>query len=164
MDHPDHALDAIDRRILEVMQLQGRITFDELAAQVQLSASAVLRRVRRLEEAGVITGYAAIVPPERLGLGLTALVDVRLALPGEGCGPAERFREIGSHPARGARGADGDEFDMSQLRQAARARDVDQPRRHQPAFSFSSAFMLRRILPRSSVSRTLTRTTWPSLT
>jgi len=92
MDHPDHALDAIDRRILEVMQLQGRITFDELAAQVQLSASAVLRRVRRLEEAGVITGYAAIVPPERLGLGLTALVDVRLAPPGEGSGPAERFR------------------------------------------------------------------------
>jgi Lrp/AsnC family leucine-responsive transcriptional regulator len=47
-------LDAVDRRILAALQRQGRITYDELAAQVQLSASAVLRRVRRLEDSGVI--------------------------------------------------------------------------------------------------------------
>jgi Lrp/AsnC family transcriptional regulator, leucine-responsive regulatory protein len=71
-------LDALDRRILQVLQAQGRITYDELAAQVGLSASATLRRVKRLEEAGVIAGYAALLAPERVGLGLTAYITVRL--------------------------------------------------------------------------------------
>ena len=71
-------LDAIDRRILQALQTQGRITYDELAAQVSLSASATLRRVKRLEEAGVIARYAALLAPEKLGLGLTAYINVRL--------------------------------------------------------------------------------------
>jgi Lrp/AsnC family transcriptional regulator, leucine-responsive regulatory protein len=71
-------LDAVDRRILQVLQAQGRSTFDELASAVGLSASAVLRRVKRLEEAGVIVGYVALVAPERVGLGLTAYINVRL--------------------------------------------------------------------------------------
>ena len=54
------------------------MTYDELAAQVGLSASAALRRVKRLEEAGVIAGYVALVAPERVGLGLTAYINVRL--------------------------------------------------------------------------------------
>ncbi|WP_428415756.1 Lrp/AsnC family transcriptional regulator [Methylibium sp.] len=71
-------LDVIDRRILRVLQANGRATYDQLAAEVQLSASAALRRVKRLEEAGVIAGYAAVVPPARVGLGLTAFISVRL--------------------------------------------------------------------------------------
>lgn len=71
-------LDAIDRRILAALQTQGRMTYDELAAQVSLSASATLRRVKRLEDAGVIAGYVALVAPERVGLGLTAYINVRL--------------------------------------------------------------------------------------
>ena len=71
-------LDVIDRRILRVLQVNGRATYDQLAAEVQLSASAALRRVKRLEEAGVIAGYAAVVPPARVGLGLTAFISVRL--------------------------------------------------------------------------------------
>jgi len=71
-------LDAVDRRILQVLQAHGRSTFDELAAAVGLSASAALRRVKRLEESGVITGYVALVAPERVGLGLTAYINVRL--------------------------------------------------------------------------------------
>jgi Lrp/AsnC family transcriptional regulator, leucine-responsive regulatory protein len=71
-------LDALDRRILRVLQADGRITFDALAAQVGLSSSAALRRVRRLEDSGVIGGYVAVVPPERVGLGLTAYINVRL--------------------------------------------------------------------------------------
>jgi Lrp/AsnC family transcriptional regulator, leucine-responsive regulatory protein len=71
-------LDALDRRILRVLQDDGRITFDALAAQVGLSSSAALRRVRRLEDAGVISGYVAVVPPERIGLGLTAYINIRL--------------------------------------------------------------------------------------
>ncbi|NWG73796.1 MAG: Lrp/AsnC family transcriptional regulator [Rubrivivax sp.] len=77
-------LDALDRRILRALQAHGRITYDELAGQVGLSASAALRRVKRLEDAGVIAGYAAIVPPERVGLGLTAYINVRLEKHAEG--------------------------------------------------------------------------------
>jgi Lrp/AsnC family leucine-responsive transcriptional regulator len=71
-------LDAIDRRILRALQLDGRITYDQLAAQVSLSPSATLRRVKRLEESGAIARYVALVSPERVGLGLTAYLNVRL--------------------------------------------------------------------------------------
>ena len=71
-------LDAIDRRILRALQVDGRITYDVLAAQVSLSPSATLRRVKRLEESGAISAYVALVPPERVGLGLTAYLNVRL--------------------------------------------------------------------------------------
>ena len=71
-------LDAVDRRILQALQAQGRMTYDELATQVGLSSSASLRRVKRLEESGVISGYVALVAPERIGLGLTAYINVRL--------------------------------------------------------------------------------------
>ncbi len=71
-------LDAIDRRILQALQGEGRLTYDELAARVGLSASAVLRRVRRLEDGGVIAGYVALLAPEAVGLGLTAYLNVRL--------------------------------------------------------------------------------------
>ena len=72
------ALDAIDRRLLRALQLEGRSTYDVLAHQVGLSASAVLRRVKRLEEAGVVLGYVALLCPERVGLPLTAYLNVRL--------------------------------------------------------------------------------------
>jgi Lrp/AsnC family leucine-responsive transcriptional regulator len=71
-------LDIIDRRILHALQADGRMTFDQLAEQVNLSSSATLRRVRRLEESGVIAGYVALVRPEKVGLGLTAYLNVRL--------------------------------------------------------------------------------------
>ena len=72
------SLDAIDRRTLRALQADGRITYDILAAQVSLSPSATLRRVKRLEESGVIAGYVALVRPERVGFGLTAYLNVRL--------------------------------------------------------------------------------------
>jgi Lrp/AsnC family leucine-responsive transcriptional regulator len=68
-------LDAIDRRILRALQADGRIIYDVLAAQVSLSPSATLRRVKRLEESGVIAGYVALVSPERVGLGLTVRLE-----------------------------------------------------------------------------------------
>jgi Lrp/AsnC family leucine-responsive transcriptional regulator len=77
-------LDAVDKRILDVLQRQGRSTYDEVAAVVGLSASATLRRVKRLEESGVIAGYVALVSPEHVGLGLTAYINVRLAKYSEG--------------------------------------------------------------------------------
>ena len=72
------SLDAIDRRILRALQADGRMIYDALATQVSLSPSATLRRVKRLEESGVIAGYVALVSPERVGLGLTAYLNVRL--------------------------------------------------------------------------------------
>ncbi len=72
------ALDKLDKAILRALQQNGRETYDVLGEQVALSASAVLRRVKRLEEAGVIDRYVALVKPEAVGLGLTAYLNVRL--------------------------------------------------------------------------------------
>ncbi|MFE3329711.1 Lrp/AsnC family transcriptional regulator [Streptomyces sp. NPDC059176] len=69
--------DATDWRILEALQRQGRASFTELARTVAMSPSAVTERVRRLEEAGVISGYTAVVEPERLGLPILAFVRLR---------------------------------------------------------------------------------------
>jgi Lrp/AsnC family transcriptional regulator, leucine-responsive regulatory protein len=84
------SLDAVDQRILAALQNQGRATYDELAL-TGLSASATLRRVKRLEEAGVITGYVALLSPEHVGLGLTAYINVRLAKHSEGRSPIDAF-------------------------------------------------------------------------
>lgn len=72
-----HSTDDTDLRILEALQGDGRASYADLARAVSMSASAVTERVRRLEEAGVITGYAAVVDPERLGLGILAFVRLR---------------------------------------------------------------------------------------
>ncbi|MFH8222216.1 Lrp/AsnC family transcriptional regulator [Streptomyces sp. NPDC018057] len=69
--------DATDWRILDALQRDGRASFAELARAVSMSPSAVTERVRRLEEAGVIQGYAAVVDPERLGLPILAFVRLR---------------------------------------------------------------------------------------
>ena len=58
--------------------MDGRVTYDVLAQQVGLSPSAVLRRVKRLEEAGVVLGYVALLAADRIGLPLTAYRNVRL--------------------------------------------------------------------------------------
>ena len=71
-------LDSIDLRVLRALQRNGRATYDELAEAVSLSPSATLRRVKRLEDAGVIDSYVALLKPERVGLGLTAYLNVRL--------------------------------------------------------------------------------------
>jgi Lrp/AsnC family leucine-responsive transcriptional regulator len=71
-------IDKLDRAILRRLQENGRETYDVIGEQVGLSPSAVLRRVKRLEEAGVIDRYVALVRPETVGLGLTAYINVRL--------------------------------------------------------------------------------------
>lgn len=71
-------LDAIDRRILAILQENGRLSNQEIAERVNLSPSPCLRRMRRLEETGVITGYVARLDPKKLGLDLLAYVSVRL--------------------------------------------------------------------------------------
>src|SRR5919107_35670 len=71
------ALDDVDRRVLDELLRDGRAAYAELGREVGLSASAVAERVRRLEESGVITGYACEVDAEKLGLPIAALVRLR---------------------------------------------------------------------------------------
>jgi Lrp/AsnC family leucine-responsive transcriptional regulator len=74
----DSELDAIDRRIMAILQENGRLSNQEIADRVNLSPSPCLRRIRRLEESGVIRGYVALLDAQKLGLGLLAYVNVRL--------------------------------------------------------------------------------------
>ncbi|WP_290887516.1 Lrp/AsnC family transcriptional regulator [Arenimonas sp.] len=77
MDSP--GLDRTDLALLAILQREGRISNAELAERVSLSASACLRRVQRLEQAGVLAGYSAVLDPARVGLGLQAFVRVQLS-------------------------------------------------------------------------------------
>ena len=71
-------LDATDRRILAVLQRQGRITNAELSEVVNLSPSACHRRVQRLEEEGFIAGYVALLDARRIGRMATVFVEITL--------------------------------------------------------------------------------------
>lgn len=75
-NYSSEVYDAVDERLLELVQTEGRITLSELGRRVRLSPAAVAERVRRLESTGTITGYAAQVAPERLGYGIRAFVRV----------------------------------------------------------------------------------------
>src|SRR5579864_8801409 len=74
----DIILDELDRRILNALQTDASQTNQQLAAQVHASAPTCLRRVKRLTDLGVIVRQVAIVAPEKVGAGLTALVEVTL--------------------------------------------------------------------------------------
>lgn len=71
-------LDRFDRLILETLQHDGRVTNQELAERIGLSASPCLRRVRALEEAGLIVAYRALLDPKALGLSLMALIHISM--------------------------------------------------------------------------------------
>ncbi|WP_351234311.1 Lrp/AsnC family transcriptional regulator [Streptomyces sp. NPDC002133] len=73
------SLDAIDREILFHLRQDGRLTNVELAKRVGLTPPPCLRRVKRLEESGVISGYRAVIDPAAVGRGLEVLVDVEVS-------------------------------------------------------------------------------------
>ena len=73
------ALDGVDMELLRLLQVDARASNQSLADRVGLSPSACLRRLRRLEEAGVVTGYTALVDAEALGRGRTVVVELTLA-------------------------------------------------------------------------------------
>ncbi|TDR78386.1 Lrp/AsnC family transcriptional regulator [Paludibacterium purpuratum] len=75
---PSLTLDKTDLRILAELQLNGRLTNVELAERVALSPSPCLRRLKQLEESGVISQYVALLDPAKIGLGLQAFVRVTL--------------------------------------------------------------------------------------
>jgi len=69
-------IDTLDERILSELQANGRLTMKALAERVALSSPAMIERVHRLEERGVLSGYRAVVDPASIGRALTALVSV----------------------------------------------------------------------------------------
>jgi DNA-binding Lrp family transcriptional regulator len=71
-------LDRLDEHILEILQWNGRISNQQLAEQVGLSPAACWRRVRTLEDTGVIKGYGAFIAPDKIGQGLCVLVNLSL--------------------------------------------------------------------------------------
>ncbi len=76
MPNPD--FDAIDRRMLEALQADGRLSNVDLAERVGLSPSPCLRRLKRLEREGVIEGYRAMLSRTKVGLGLTVFVEIKV--------------------------------------------------------------------------------------
>lgn len=77
------SLDAMDRRLLSVLQKQGRISNAELAEAVSLSASACHRRVQRLETEGYIKGYVALLNRRKMGVPTTVFVEITLTTQAE---------------------------------------------------------------------------------
>jgi Lrp/AsnC family transcriptional regulator, leucine-responsive regulatory protein len=85
------SLDATDRKILRILQENGRITNADLAKAIELSPPSALQRVRRLEQAGYIRGYSALLDADKLGYPVTVWAMVSLVLHQDQ--PIERFRE-----------------------------------------------------------------------
>lgn len=77
IDRPD--LDRFDQAILRILSTEGRINATELARRIGLSKSPTQARLKRLEDAGIITGYRALLDPIRMGMAHVAFVEVRLA-------------------------------------------------------------------------------------
>lgn len=73
-------LDSIDRRLLRALQENGRLPVSDLAEKVGLTASPCLRRLKILEKAGVIKGYAALVDQEKVGLPVSVFVSIKLEM------------------------------------------------------------------------------------
>jgi Lrp/AsnC family leucine-responsive transcriptional regulator len=84
----------LDRQIVERLIADGRMSYTDLGRATGLSTSAVHQRVRRLEQRGVIRGYAAIVDPEAVGLSLTAFISVKPFDPSAPDDIAERLAEV----------------------------------------------------------------------
>ena len=83
-------IDDIDRDILRQLVRNARLTYSELGKRVSLSANATAERVRRLRDRGIIAGFRAVIDPGAAGRRLVALIDVRLAGPGD----ADRFERL----------------------------------------------------------------------
>lgn len=79
-------MDNIDKKIIDIMCNDGRITMKELAGELKLSAPAVAERVKRLEQSGIITGYKAVVDRRKLGQMITVFINLDI--------PASKYDEF----------------------------------------------------------------------
>lgn len=87
-------MEATDRRIVDLLRQDGRLSFTDLGRLLGLSTSAAHQRVRRLEERGVITGYTARIDAGRVGLPITAFISVIPVDPAAPDDIPERLREL----------------------------------------------------------------------
>lgn len=87
-------IEATDRRILELLAADGRMSFTDLGKATGLSTSAVHQRVKRLEQRGLVLGYAATINHDEVGLPLTAFISIRPIDPSQPDDSPERLREI----------------------------------------------------------------------
>ena len=87
-------MEDIDRQIVELLVGDGRMSYTDLGKATGLSTSAVHQRVRRLEQRGVIRGYAAVIDAEAVGLPLTAFISIRPIDPSQPDDSPERLREL----------------------------------------------------------------------
>jgi Lrp/AsnC family transcriptional regulator, leucine-responsive regulatory protein len=94
--HRAGSLDDVDRRILEILQTDGRLSGTDIGRAVHLSQPAVSARIQRLERAGAIKGYRAVVDPASIGLNIHAIVRVRTphARIAEALEVFEKLREV----------------------------------------------------------------------
>ena len=88
-------MEETDRKILTLLAGDGRMSFTDLGRATGLSTSAVHQRVKRLESRGLITGYAALLDYDRVGLPLTAFISIRPIDPSQPDDSPERLRGIG---------------------------------------------------------------------
>ncbi|HEU5144874.1 MAG TPA: Lrp/AsnC family transcriptional regulator [Dermatophilaceae bacterium] len=112
-------MEDLDRRLVELLLSDGRMSYTDLGRATGLSTSAAHQRVRRLEERGVITGYSAVVEPTRVGLPLTALVSVTPFDPSEPDDVPDRLRHL--HEIEACYSVAGDESYILKVRVATPA-------------------------------------------
>ncbi|MBD0292034.1 MAG: Lrp/AsnC family transcriptional regulator [Jiangellaceae bacterium] len=87
-------MEEIDRQIVDLLARDGRLSYTDLAKATGLSTSAVHQRVRRLEQRGIIRGYAAVLDYDAMGLPLTAFVSITPINPGDPDDAPERLAKI----------------------------------------------------------------------
>lgn len=104
------AIDEIDRKVLTELQQDARVSYAELGRRVGLTTPAVIERVRKLEDAGVITGYRAEIDPAKVGLPITAFV--RMSISGVDYSHIIEVAEQSEEVLECHRGTGGDSFIM----------------------------------------------------
>lgn len=145
-------LDKLDRELLRLLQADGRLTNAELAQRIGLSPSACFRRLQRLEQAGVIAGYAALLDGEAIGRPTTVFIEV--TLDSQGNAALDAFeRAVAACPDVLECHLMSGDFDYLLRVAVADMRDYERVHRHQVAgfphvARIRTAFAMRAVVPR----------------
>jgi Lrp/AsnC family leucine-responsive transcriptional regulator len=152
MDNPRMELDKLDRELLRLLQNDGRLTNAELAQRIGLSPSACFRRLQRLEQSGVIAGYAALIDGEAIGRPTTVFIEV--TLDSQGSAALDAFeRAVAACPDVLECHLMSGDFDYLLRVAVADMRDYERVHRHQVAAfphvaRIRTAFAMRAVVPR----------------
>jgi Lrp/AsnC family transcriptional regulator, leucine-responsive regulatory protein len=103
-------IDDIDRKILNELQLDARISYAEIGRRVGLTTPAVIERVRKIEDSGIVTGYRAEIDPSKVGLPITAFI--RMSISGVDYSHIIEVAEESDEVLECHRGTGGDSFIM----------------------------------------------------